>query len=372
MSGTVDIARDPLVWRTAHYVMRPLGPEDTPEILALFGDPAVVEFMDIDPLANLDEAREVVDWARNRRAMGDGVRWSIRPAEDGPLIGTCGFNTLETDRGRRGEIAYDLARAHWGRGVMAEVLPPLIEFGFQDLALHRLEAFVTVGNDRSARLLERQGFVCEGVRREHAFWKGAYWDQLVFSRLARTTMPAGRQEVEAGERSDGVTLSHLTPDDATRVLDLYRAAAAGPGGLARTPQEMDLAHVSGFLTKAAMSGVTLGAWSPEGELCAEIHAARMGPAQFAHVLSDLTVAVRPSWQGRGLGSYLFRALFAEARRLTPRIERIELAAREGNADAIRLYERLGFVRDGRLEGRVRLPDGATEADITMGFRLTHD
>jgi ribosomal-protein-alanine N-acetyltransferase len=191
MSGIVDIARDPLVWRTPNFVMRPLGPEDTPEILALFGDPEVVEFMDIAPLANLDEAREVVDWARTRRAMGEGVRWSIRPAEDGPLIGTCGFNTLETDRGRRGEIAYDLARAHWGRGVMAEVLPPLVAFGFLDLALHRLEAFVTAGNARSARLLERHGFTCEGVRREHAYWKGRYWDQLVYSRLATSPDVSG-------------------------------------------------------------------------------------------------------------------------------------------------------------------------------------
>jgi len=155
---------------------------------------------------------------------------------------------------------------------------------------------------------------------------------------------------------------------ADAVLALYQATAAAPGGLARRPDEIDLAYVRGFLAKASKDGVTLGAWDRE-RLCGEIHAWRIGPDQFAHVLSDLTVAVEPDYQGKGVGSALFRALFAAAAGLTPRIVRIELAAREGNASAIALYQRLGFVIDGRFEKRVRMPDGAFEADIAMGLIL---
>ena len=45
-------------------------------------------------------------------------------------------------------------------------------------------------------------------------------------------------------------------------------------------------------------------------------------------------------------------------------------AREGNIDAIRLYERLGFVMEGRFVQRVRMPDGRLEDDIAMGLLLT--
>ena len=83
-----------------------------------------------------------------------------------------------------------------------------------------------------------------------------------------------------------------TAGDATQVLALYRAAAGGSGGLARRPEEMDLAYVEGFLAKAHAGGVSLGAWI-DGRLAGEIHASRIGPDQFAHVLSDLTVAVDP-------------------------------------------------------------------------------
>ncbi|MDP3852376.1 GNAT family N-acetyltransferase [Phenylobacterium sp.] len=155
---------------------------------------------------------------------------------------------------------------------------------------------------------------------------------------------------------------------ADAVLALYKATAGAPGGLARRPDEIDLAYVRGFLAKASKDGVTLGAWDG-GRLCGEIHASRIGPDQFAHVLSDLTVAVDPAFQGKGVGSALFRALFETAARLTPRVVRIELAAREGNAAAIALYQRLGFVIDGRFEKRVRMPDGAFEADIAMGLIL---
>ncbi|MEI6441339.1 MAG: GNAT family protein [Alphaproteobacteria bacterium] len=166
------------------YSLTPLAEGDVSGLLRLFADPAVTEFMDIAPLETLAEAEEIVAWARDMAANNRGLRWAIRRAKSSDLIGTVGFNTLEFDRGRRGEIAYDLAQAHWGQGIMSEILPHVMVFGFDNLGLHRLEAMVTVGNLRSCRLLERHGFSLEGRLRDHAFWKGRFWDQLIYGRLA--------------------------------------------------------------------------------------------------------------------------------------------------------------------------------------------
>jgi putative acetyltransferase len=160
-------------------------------------------------------------------------------------------------------------------------------------------------------------------------------------------------------------LRPTTPVDAPAVLALYRATAGAPdSGLARAPDEMDLAWVQGFLARATASGASLGVWAGDA-LAGEIHASRMGARQFDHNLMDLTVAVHPDWQGQGVGARLFDGLFAAAGAMSPKIERIELAVREGNTGAIRLYERLGFVQEGRHPGRVRLPDGRVEMDLTM-------
>jgi RimJ/RimL family protein N-acetyltransferase len=363
MSGAIDLVRDPLAWRTERFALRPLEDADAADVLRHLGDPKVVAFMDTPPLADLGEALAVVRWAQERRADDAGVRWSIRPRDGGVLIGTCGFNLVQREQGRRGEIAYDVGSAHWGRKVMDEIMPHLLTFGFEGLALRRIEALVADGNDPSRRLLERHGFAREGLLRDHGFWKGRYWDQLIYARLAA---PPAVAPAPGARRSDGVEVRPLGLEDAPAVLALYRMAAAAPGGLARRPDEIDLDHVRAFLAKALRDGVTLGAWAPDGQLCAEIHAARPGPAQFEHVLSDLTVAVRPGLQGRGLGSRLFHDLFDAASRLKPRIERVELMVRAGHGDAVRLYERLGFRIEGCFAGRVKRPDGRLEDDLAMG------
>ena len=162
------------------FDLAPLNADDAPDLLAEFSDPRVVEFMDIDPLSTLDEALVIVGWAQDQLALGAGLRWAIRHRASGEFLGTCGFNRIVVERGRRGEIAYDLKPAWQGRGVMGHVLPAAMDFGFERLRLHRLEALVTPGNERSCRLLERHGFSREGVMVGHAFWKGRYWDQIVY------------------------------------------------------------------------------------------------------------------------------------------------------------------------------------------------
>lgn len=183
-AAAATLAGEGPILTAGRYVLRPLCTDDAPEVLAIFSDPAVVEYMDIPPMTILDDALGAIGWAQSRREQGLGARWGVRPLGGGALMGTCGFNLLELDRGRRGEIAYDLARAHWGRGVMSEVMPHLLRFGFERLGLRRLEAYVTDGNAASCRLLERHGFRREGVLRDHGWWKGRYWDQLVYARLS--------------------------------------------------------------------------------------------------------------------------------------------------------------------------------------------
>jgi putative acetyltransferase len=153
--------------------------------------------------------------------------------------------------------------------------------------------------------------------------------------------------------------------DAPAVLGLMRRAE---GGLGRLPEEMDLAWMEEALSGALAGGLAIGAWDGAG-LLGMIKASRMPSVQFQHVLWDLTVAVDPGAQGRGIGYALFAELLANAATLTPKVERVELVVREGLTHAIRLYERLGFCREGRFERRFRLSDGTYEADIPMALFL---
>jgi ribosomal-protein-alanine N-acetyltransferase len=179
------IASDPdltggMVLAAGRFDLRPLEAGDAEDLLAEFADPRVVEWMDIEPLTNIEEARAIIGWARDQRALGAGLRWAIRDRASGEFLGTCGFNRIIVERGRRGEIAYDLAFRWQRQGIMAAVLPAVMEFGWRRLGLHRLEALVTPGNRRSCALLERHGFKREGVLAGHGYWKGGYVDQIVY------------------------------------------------------------------------------------------------------------------------------------------------------------------------------------------------
>jgi putative acetyltransferase len=160
-----------------------------------------------------------------------------------------------------------------------------------------------------------------------------------------------------------------TPDDATAILALHRKVAALPGGLAREPGEVTTDYVAHAMAAAADGGVNLVAVAADGALCGELHVERMKVAIFAHVLTDLTVAVDPDWQGRGVGSALFRVLIETARTMIPPIHRIELWTGASNLGAQRLYERVGFKIEGRMIGRGRHPDRGVEDDIVMGLLL---
>ncbi|MFI4966211.1 MAG: GNAT family N-acetyltransferase [Caulobacterales bacterium] len=168
---------------TERFLLSQLCGDDRADLYAHLSDGLTVEHMDIEPLAGLEGADAVIAWATGLAVSGDGVRWAIRDRA-GAFVGTVGFNALVRDRGARGEIAYDVVRPRWRQGVMAEVLPMVIDHGFDVFGLHRIEAMVTPGNTASASLLERHGFLREGVLRDHAFWKGRYWDQWLYARLA--------------------------------------------------------------------------------------------------------------------------------------------------------------------------------------------
>ena len=168
---------------TERFELVPLQPSDRQDVFEHLRDPRTVEFMDIDVLTTAAGADEVIGWATRLLKTGAGVRWAIRDRA-GAFAGTIGFNNLVREHGSRGEIGYDVIRPRWRTGVMDEVLPAVVDYGFKTFGLHRIEAMVTPGNTASEALLARHGFLREGLLRGYGQWRGAFWDQQLFARLA--------------------------------------------------------------------------------------------------------------------------------------------------------------------------------------------
>ena len=100
-------------------------------------------------------------------------------AADGPLVGTCNYTNVVRGPFLACHLGYQIARTHEGRGLMSEALRATNAFVFDALRLHRIMANYRPENERSARLLDRLGFVREGLARDYLFIDGAWRDHVL-------------------------------------------------------------------------------------------------------------------------------------------------------------------------------------------------
>lgn len=99
----------------------------------------------------------------------------------GNVIGWCGYHTWYTPH-QRAEIGYTIFdEAHRGKGYMSETLPPVIRYGFEQMNLNRIEAFTSHENEVSKKLLLTNGFLQEGVLREHYKTSEGITDSVLFA-----------------------------------------------------------------------------------------------------------------------------------------------------------------------------------------------
>lgn len=154
--------------------------------------------------------------------------------------------------------------------------------------------------------------------------------------------------------------------DVNGLYFLFQAVAQQPGGLARTMEEASESYVRRCLEAATKRGLVFlgeGDGPPRGV----IWTWRPEPSSLKHTLSELTVAVHPESQRKGLGRALFETLLTEIRTKQANIQRVELTCRESNTGALKLYESLGFIREGRFTRRILDLKGKLEADIPLAW-----
>lgn len=107
------------------------------------------------------------------------------------VYGSIGYHTWYLDH-RRAEIFYMLnSDVHKGKGIMSEAMKEVLHFGFEDMDLNRVEAFIGLQNIPSIKLVEKYKFQREGLLREHYCKNNELQDSIVFSLLKREFSNAG-------------------------------------------------------------------------------------------------------------------------------------------------------------------------------------
>lgn len=175
---------------TERLTLRELAPADWPAVLAYHNDPRYQRFYEQEgstPAA----AQAFVQMFVGQQAERPRTKFQLAlTLGDGPLIGNCGIR-MSAPGACEADIGYELAPAHWGRGYASEAARALLAFGFGELRVHRIWAQCVAENRASARVLEKIGMRQEGRLREREFFKGRWWDTLLFAILEHEWRGAG-------------------------------------------------------------------------------------------------------------------------------------------------------------------------------------
>lgn len=150
--------------------LREATPEDVESVYAVFADPKVTLFHDLDTFTHLDEAIRVIERRARGFESGHGIRWGIARKQDNYLIGSCGF-TWNKDL-NAAEVGYELKSQFWQQGIMSEALGAIVQYGFEVKGLEFIIAEIMLENIASRKLLEKLGFQSQRVLKQHGFWKG--------------------------------------------------------------------------------------------------------------------------------------------------------------------------------------------------------
>lgn len=179
------------VLHTQRLTLREIVPSDADALCAIHDPSERMKLFGADPLPDRAAAEKLVSvFASWRELPNPGIRWGIDITGQPGLVGTCGLFMWHRAY-KRCTIGYELSSSVEGRGYMHEALCAVIEWGWREMDLNRIEAGVHPDNAGSLKVLRRLGFQQEGLARQLGFWRGAFHDMFQLALLRQDWPPAG-------------------------------------------------------------------------------------------------------------------------------------------------------------------------------------
>jgi RimJ/RimL family protein N-acetyltransferase len=176
-------------WRTALpelagslVTLRELRSSDAASLFAAMTNAEVTRFISPPP-ATVDGFERFIGWTHRQRDAGQSVSFAIVERGSDVAIGLFQARSLDLDFGTT-EWGFALAREFWGTGMFVDGARLLIDFLFDVIGSHRLEARVAVVNTPGNGALKKLGATREGVLRKSFLRHGEFLDQSLWTLLA--------------------------------------------------------------------------------------------------------------------------------------------------------------------------------------------
>ncbi len=172
------------VIETERLILREYTLDDLPEIFELRSNKTIMENIDKNGYIDMSEAMAQYDRMKTGYETSTGISWAItlKKNNDNKVIAGCGLWRIVREH-YRAEIGYALLPQYWNQGIISEAIKAVCDFGFNHIGIHSIEANLNPGNIRSARVLEKNGFVKEGYFKQNHFFEGQFIDTLTYGKV---------------------------------------------------------------------------------------------------------------------------------------------------------------------------------------------
>lgn len=170
------------ILESERLLLRQITPEDAQEVLELRGNPENMKYIPRPLLKNKEEALDYINMIQEKIESNEAINWAVTLKPDNKLLGVIGHYRIKWEH-YRSEIGYMLLPEAHGKGIATEAINLLVDYGFNIMKMHSLEAVIDPENVASAKVLEKNGFVKEAHFLENEFFDGKFLDSVVYSKL---------------------------------------------------------------------------------------------------------------------------------------------------------------------------------------------
>ncbi len=322
---------------TIHFSMGQLRPwrmEDVPRLAILANEPSIAaNLRDGFPHPyNETHARSfIANVAGNRSNLFFAI------AGEMGLMGGIGIATNVDVHRFTAELGYWLGEPYQGKGVMTEAVRAIVSYGFEQLDLDRISAAPYTPNFASRRVLEKSGFILEGILRHNAVKNNVRLDQALYARLcsdndaAPSTIPLHRGR-----------LRPLNLGELNALKDLYRFLHDTDMALLNVDAEKKAWEAMQRHDVVRCYGVWLGDRLVASCILNILPNISRGSRSYGLIENVIT---HPEFRRQGIGQSMMQAVVEVA--WQENCYKVMLLTGRVNEDVFRFYESCGFDRVGK-------------------------
>jgi [ribosomal protein S5]-alanine N-acetyltransferase len=166
-------------------LLREFDHSDWPALHAYTSDPEVVQYMPFGPNTEAEACAHLAECLATAAEEPRRIyELAVVLRTENRLIGMTTL-ALHYHEQRHASFSYLFHRDYWGQGYATEAMRRLIDFGFTELQLHRIEDSCDTRNHASARVMEKLGMRREGHLRETIWKDGRWYDEYLYAVLVQ-------------------------------------------------------------------------------------------------------------------------------------------------------------------------------------------